>query len=157
MLSLDAQTNGAAPVAAQVQLDVTSGRFTVTTTADSGPGSFRQAILDSDFATGGANTILFAIPAPGVQTIAPLSALPAITDPVLIDGTSPAWLRRRHAADRPGRPGPGRFRAVVDRLVGHRPRRDLRDGFALGRRRAFGRAERRVAPLARRRGAGRIL
>ena len=60
----------------------------VTTTADSGPGSLRQAILDSDASVGATNTIDFAIPAPGVQTIAPLSPLPSITDPVLIDGES---------------------------------------------------------------------
>ncbi len=59
--------------------------FLVTNTADSGPGSLRQAILDSDAATGTTNTIDFAIPAPGVQTIAPTAALPTITKPVLID------------------------------------------------------------------------
>ena len=58
----------------------------VTNTADSGPGSLRQAILDSNAATGATNTIDFDIPGPGVQTIAPLSPLPAITNPVLIDG-----------------------------------------------------------------------
>ena len=53
--------------------------FLVTSTGDSGPGSLRQAILDSNADTAGANTIDFAIPGEGVQTIAPLSALPAIT------------------------------------------------------------------------------
>ena len=67
---------------------LTDGIFPVTSTADSGPGSLRQAILDSNTATGGTNTIDFAIPGRGVQTIAPLSPLPAITNPVLIDGTS---------------------------------------------------------------------
>src|SRR5262245_30761399 len=62
--------------------------FTVTNIADSGPGSLRQAILDADAATGGRQTIEFAIPGPGVQTIAPTSPLPAITAPVLIDGFS---------------------------------------------------------------------
>ena len=57
-------------------------------TADSGPGSLRQAILDSDAATGTTNTIDFAIPGQGVQTIEPVSPLPAITNPVLIDGSS---------------------------------------------------------------------
>jgi hypothetical protein len=63
--------------------------FTVTTTADSGAGSLRQAILDSN--NGGAppdgNIIQFAIPAP-VGQIAPLTDLPPITAPVLIDGLS---------------------------------------------------------------------
>ena len=60
----------------------------MSTTADSGPGSLRQAILDSNAATGSTNTIDFDIPGQGVQTIAPASPLPAITSPVLIDGTS---------------------------------------------------------------------
>ncbi len=60
----------------------------MTTTADSGTGSLRQAILDSDAATGGVNTISFAIPGSGIQTISPLSELPAITNPVLIDAFS---------------------------------------------------------------------
>ena len=39
--------------------------FLVNTTADSGPGSLRQAILDSNAATGGTSTIDFAIPGDG--------------------------------------------------------------------------------------------
>ena len=62
--------------------------FSVTNTADSGPGSLRQAILDSDAATAATNTIDFAIPGTGVQTIEPASSLPAITQAVLIDGES---------------------------------------------------------------------
>jgi Concanavalin A-like lectin/glucanases superfamily len=62
--------------------------FLVTTTADSGPGSLRQAIIDSDNAPSTSNTIDFAIPGSGVQTILPQSPLPGITQAVLIDGTS---------------------------------------------------------------------
>jgi hypothetical protein len=62
--------------------------FLVTTTADSGPGSLRQAILDSNASSGGTNSINFAIPGGGVQTIAPASTLPAVTAPVLIDATT---------------------------------------------------------------------
>ena len=62
--------------------------FIVSNTADSGPGSLRQAILDSNAATKQTNTIDFAIPGSGVQTIAPLTALPAIMQAVLIDGWS---------------------------------------------------------------------
>src|SRR5262245_55941784 len=66
--------------------------FSVTNTLDSGAGSLRQAILDANAhantlnAGGVADTIAFNIPGSGVQTIAPLSALPTITDPVVIDG-----------------------------------------------------------------------
>ena len=62
--------------------------FLVINTDSSGRGSLRQAILDSDAATGGTHTIDFDIPGSGVQTIVPLSALPAITHSVLIDGFS---------------------------------------------------------------------
>ncbi len=58
----------------------------VTNTTDSGAGSLRQAILDSNAATSGTNTIDFNISGQGAQTIAPLTALPAITQSVLIDG-----------------------------------------------------------------------
>ncbi len=60
---------------------------TVTTTADAGPGSLRQAILDNNAAPG-PNVIAFAIAAGGVQTIRPTSSLPTITQPVAIDGTT---------------------------------------------------------------------
>ncbi len=62
--------------------------FLVSNTGDSGPGSLRQAIIDSNAANGATNTIDFDISGTGVQTIDPLSSLPAITNPVLIDGTS---------------------------------------------------------------------
>jgi titin len=62
--------------------------FTVTTVADGGPGSLRQAILDSDSSPGQTNTIDFAVAGSGAQTIAPLSPLPAVTTPTAIDGTS---------------------------------------------------------------------
>jgi FG-GAP-like repeat len=91
-LSVGAQSDGASPFVAQVQIIVTTGRFEVTNTDDTGPGSLRQAILDSNTETGGTNTIDFAILGQGVQAIAPLSPLPAITNPVLIDGFSqPAY------------------------------------------------------------------
>jgi hypothetical protein len=57
----------------------------VTTTADSGAGSLRQAILDAN-SFRGVQTITFNITGTGVQTIALTSALPTITDAVLIDG-----------------------------------------------------------------------
>ncbi|OLE00244.1 MAG: hypothetical protein AUI36_44510 [Cyanobacteria bacterium 13_1_40CM_2_61_4] len=61
--------------------------FTVTTTADDGPGSLRQAIIVSNLNMGpSANVINFNIPGVGVKTISPLSPLPTITAPVTIDG-----------------------------------------------------------------------
>ncbi len=73
-----------------VLLGVASSRsatLTVTNSADSGPGTLRQAILDAN-ADSSPNdlTISFNIPAVGVQTIAPLSGLPTITRRVTIDG-----------------------------------------------------------------------
>src|SRR5947209_9966725 len=62
--------------------------FLVNTPADSGAGSLRQAISDSNL-TPGSNTIDFSIGTVGsLQTIAPLSSLPGITNPVFIDGWS---------------------------------------------------------------------
>ncbi len=52
---------------------------------DSGDGSFRDAIEKSNASTGEVDDITFDLPS-GVQTIAPLSALPTITDPVNIYG-----------------------------------------------------------------------
>jgi hypothetical protein len=64
--------------------------FVVTTTVDSGDGSLRQAILDvnNDASNPGTDTIDFDIPGSGVQVIEPLTALPEIRNPVLIDGYS---------------------------------------------------------------------
>jgi hypothetical protein len=59
--------------------------FTVTTTADSGAGSLRQAITDANAAVG-ADTIAFAIVGSGVHTIALATELPDITGPVTLDG-----------------------------------------------------------------------
>ncbi len=61
--------------------------YSVTTTADSGAGSLRQAITDAN-ANPGADTISFAISGNGVHTITPLSPLPEITDQIAIDGTT---------------------------------------------------------------------
>ena len=61
--------------------------FTVTSTADSGAGTLRDAITSSN-ATAGPNTISFALTGTAPYTITLASALPAITQPVTIDGTS---------------------------------------------------------------------
>ncbi|MBI2834372.1 MAG: hypothetical protein HYX76_08100 [Acidobacteria bacterium] len=59
----------------------------VTNTNDSGPGSLRRALLEANAASG-VNTIEFDIAGAAPYTITPLSALPTITDPVVIDGTT---------------------------------------------------------------------
>jgi len=64
---------------------LTASTFTVINTNDSGVGSLRQAILDAN-ANAGADTIAFAIPGPGVHTISPTSALPTMTEAVVLDG-----------------------------------------------------------------------
>jgi hypothetical protein len=85
-LRLSAQSDGAAPV--QGTVVITDGLFLVTTTADRGPGSLRQAILHADAVTGGGVTIDFAIPGPGVRMIDLASPLPPLTTSALIDGTT---------------------------------------------------------------------
>jgi parallel beta-helix repeat protein len=63
--------------------------FTVTNTNDSGAGSLRQAIIDANnHANTDGDEIIFTIAGTGVHTIRPNSALPAITDPVVLDGTT---------------------------------------------------------------------
>src|SRR5690242_15700472 len=59
--------------------------YTITSTADSGAGSLRQAILDAN-ANPGADTIAFNIVGSGVHTISPSTPLDPITDAVTIDG-----------------------------------------------------------------------
>ncbi len=61
--------------------------FTVSSTADSGAGSLRQAILDANAAPG-ADTIVFAAGANGTITVA--SALPIVTDALSIQGNGVA-------------------------------------------------------------------
>lgn len=63
--------------------------FSVTNTADGGPGSLRQAILDAN-AAAGADTIEFSIPGAGLNTISITTSLPGITGPVTIDGYTQA-------------------------------------------------------------------
>jgi hypothetical protein len=59
----------------------------VTNTNDSGAGSLRQVILNTN-AHPGNDLITFAIPGSGLHVIRPISPLPAITDTVTIDGYS---------------------------------------------------------------------
>ncbi len=72
--------------------------LTVVNTNDSGPGSLRQAILAANAAITAGDTIAFAI-TNLITTIAPASALPAITDPVTIDGYTQPGAAANTAAD----------------------------------------------------------
>lgn len=66
-----------------------AGTFTVTNTNDSGAGSLRQAILAANAAFGG--TIQFAIGS-GPVTIQPITALPRLDYPTIVDGrTQPGY------------------------------------------------------------------
>ena len=76
------------PAVEALEIRLVPATFTVTNTNDSGGGSFRQAIIDSNGSGPGLNTITFAILPAGVQTISLLSALPTVTHPVVIDGTT---------------------------------------------------------------------
>jgi len=61
----------------------------VTNTNDSGQGSLRQAILDVNTqANAQPIGIVFRIPGNSVQTITPVSALPTLTQPTILDGTT---------------------------------------------------------------------
>src|SRR4051794_4003886 len=61
--------------------------FVVSSVADSGAGTLRQAIIDANTAAG-TDTITFAIAGAGLHTISPASNLPNITEAVIIDGYS---------------------------------------------------------------------
>ncbi len=78
-IALDAST--------QAEFEGVLNTYTVSTTADSGVGSLRQAIIDAN-ANGGADNISFSIAGAGPHTIALSTALPIISETVTIDGTT---------------------------------------------------------------------
>lgn len=61
--------------------------FMVTTTADSGAGSLRQAIADAN-ANPGTDNVFFAIPGGGPHVISLSTPLPALAQPVIVDATT---------------------------------------------------------------------
>jgi hypothetical protein len=61
--------------------------YLVSSAADSGSGSLRQAILDA-VANPGSDEIHFNIGGGGAQTISPLSALPTVSDGTTVDATT---------------------------------------------------------------------
>jgi uncharacterized repeat protein (TIGR01451 family) len=71
--------------------DILATNFVVINTNDAGPGSLRDAITNANsYISAGNDTISFAIPGAGPHTISPASALPALIDPVTIDGFTQA-------------------------------------------------------------------
>lgn len=64
------------------------GTITVTSTKDAGSGSLRQALFQAN-ATSGTDTVRFAIVTKKAisATISPISPLPPVTDPIVIDAT----------------------------------------------------------------------
>jgi hypothetical protein len=70
-----------------VTTQLAAGAFRVTNTNDNGPGSLRQAINDANNLPG-KDAIIFDIPGSAPHTIQPLSGLPWITDPVILDGAT---------------------------------------------------------------------
>jgi len=73
--------------------------FTVTSTADSGAGSLREAMTNAN-GNPGADTIHFNIVGSGVHTITPATKLPNITEAVTINGYSqPGASANTHAPD----------------------------------------------------------
>ncbi|MBN8249174.1 MAG: hypothetical protein J0L84_17230, partial [Verrucomicrobia bacterium] len=73
--------------------------FVVTHTGDTGPGSLRQAILDSNATPTSGNRIEFDIPGDGIQVIQPATALPEITTAVTLDGHTQPGARANTLAD----------------------------------------------------------
>lgn len=76
----------------QLMIESLEGRsllstFSVVNTNDNGTGSLRWAIQQAN-ANPGADVVDFHIPGSGTHSIAPLSALPAVTEAVTIDGTT---------------------------------------------------------------------
>jgi hypothetical protein len=86
--SASASAAGALPVLSNMfGVGAPTSPFVVTTVADSGAGSLRAAI-DAANATPVQDTITFSIPGAGEHIIQPLSALPVISSPLVIDATT---------------------------------------------------------------------
>ena len=77
----------AAPRAEWLEPKQLLATFTVTSAADSGSGTLREAIQQANL-TAEQDSIRFNITPQGPQTIALQSALPAITAPLVLDGTT---------------------------------------------------------------------
>ena len=87
---------------------INNDNLIVTNTNDSGPGSLRDEIIRANLIPG-PNTIFFAIPGTGPFSIDVRSPLPAITDPLVIEGRSqPGYAGRRSSSSTARGPARGR-------------------------------------------------
>jgi IPT/TIG domain/Right handed beta helix region/S-layer homology domain len=84
---MDKRRHLAALAALFAALPVLGNTYTVTTTADSGAGSLREAITAAN-TNPGADTINFNIVGSGVHTITPATALPNLSEAVTVNGYS---------------------------------------------------------------------
>jgi hypothetical protein len=86
----DVADNSANASSAAVTIDKSNppaGSFIVSSTGDAGAGTLRQAILNAN-QHAGVDTITFAIATPGPYSIAPVTSLPVVLDPSVIDATT---------------------------------------------------------------------
>ena len=90
----------------------TVNTYTVTNTNNSGPGSLRQAIIDSNRFSGD-GSINFDIGGGGVQTIKPVTTLPTITEAVTIDGTTQPGYAGTPIIELDGEQAPGASGIVI--------------------------------------------
>ncbi len=67
-----------------------SATFVVTTTADGGAGSLRQAITSANATAAVTDNINFNVAGSGPHTITPITPLPSVTAPVILDGYTQA-------------------------------------------------------------------
>ncbi len=74
-------------LAAVLRFSAEAATYTVSNKNDSGAGSLRQAILDANTSPG-LDTIVFNISGATPYNIAPVSALPTVSEPTLIDGST---------------------------------------------------------------------
>ncbi|MEO6811103.1 MAG: DUF11 domain-containing protein, partial [Isosphaeraceae bacterium] len=92
--SVNSQTFDPNPANNAAEVAVNPLLFTVTNTNDAGQGSLRQAILNTNLRPD-RNLINFAIPGQGPFTISPITPLPSINYPVILDAqTQPGFQSR---------------------------------------------------------------
>ena len=100
-----AAARAVAPVVESMEERVLFNTYVVTTTANSGTGSLRDAISKAN-SHSGSDTIQFKIGS-GLKTIAPSSSLPQLTGPTTIDGTTQSGYSGKPLIELRGNSGGG--------------------------------------------------